>query len=925
MTSPRPVRPLALLVLSALPATWALAREVQVPIPGAQQIVLQTVLPNGNLVVVDAAYDLPGVENVGAVHLLAPDGSLISTLHGQSPGDAPGTAGIVVLPNGNYLVKSPQWDNGAIVDAGALTWCDGDTGLNDAISADNSLIGDQPNGRVSGAFTSPENLIVLSNGNFLLYSDLRDAQNALIGAITWGNGNGGSFGVISPANAMVGQANGSIGSGGIFGLSNGHAVALTPGWDSPSQQNVGAVTWINGEGAMSGTLSASNSQTGTRANDEVGSGGVTLLPNGHFVVLSPRWTAGEGAIPRAGAASWHSGSGSTAGVISPANALVGTASDDLVGASVVVLANANYLVVTPGWDQNGGLLTDAGAVSWGPGGGPASGTIGAGRSLVGSAAQDRVGSGGVLPLSGGAYVIASPQWDNGPGMGNVGAVSWGNGVGVLAAPVSMNNSLVGSSFGDQVGSEVKVLASGHYVVATPAWNGGRGAVAWGNGSSGLIGQHAVGNSLLGSTPGDRVGQVLLALPNGHYVVGSPQWRLGSATDVGAVTWGNGHSGTSGAVSPANSTVGTTASDSVGSALHALANGHYLIRSPGWQDALGYRVGAITWRDGSLSQAGTVGAGNSMLGTGASALASASIRALRSGHYLIASPNAVIGGAAAAGLVSWGNGNGGSIGTLSSANALQGRSPNDRVGAQITELENGHYLVSVPSWDSPNAIDVGAYAWGNGASGVSGFLSPLNALTGSLPGDGILSVALPFVDGNYAVAWPRLDQLPLVDSGAWTLVRGSLGAAGATGSTNSLLGLSSGQGTRVQLLYDPVGRRGVLTREAANPVIFRSFDVLLALQVMTGPTAGSLTLTASLTGSRPMGTLSFTYGAEIAIAGCEAVPLSGDGDVRTATCSTGALPTGEIPVHVRYAGDAHNDPGTLTQVVSTGSLFSNGFE
>ena len=80
-----------------------------------------TVLPNGNIVVVDTGYDLSGptVSNVGAVHLY--DGTtlaLISTLTGGTASDIVGSGGITVLTNGNYVVSSSSWGS---TDFGAVT------------------------------------------------------------------------------------------------------------------------------------------------------------------------------------------------------------------------------------------------------------------------------------------------------------------------------------------------------------------------------------------------------------------------------------------------------------------------------------------------------------------------------------------------------------------------------------------------------------------------------------------------------------------------------------------------------------------------------------------------------------------------------------------------------------------------------------
>ena len=56
-------------------------------------------------------------------------------------GDQVGYDGVTALSNGNYVVRSPHWDNGAVVDAGAVTWGNGTTGVTGAVSAANSLVG----------------------------------------------------------------------------------------------------------------------------------------------------------------------------------------------------------------------------------------------------------------------------------------------------------------------------------------------------------------------------------------------------------------------------------------------------------------------------------------------------------------------------------------------------------------------------------------------------------------------------------------------------------------------------------------------------------------------------------------------------------------------------------------------------------------
>ena len=138
---------------------------------------------------------------------------------------------------------------------------------------------------------------------------------------------------------------------------------------------------------------------------------------------------------------------------------------------------------------------------------------------------------------------------------------------------------------------VTALPDGNYVVSSPAWNNGAatdaGAVTWGSGKAGVSGTVSGSNSLIGSTTNDQVGgggNGVTALTNGDYVVSSPDWTNGAATDAGAVTWGSGTAGVSGAVSASNSLVGSTANDQVGSnSVTALTNGNYVVSSPDWSN------------------------------------------------------------------------------------------------------------------------------------------------------------------------------------------------------------------------------------------------------------------------------------------------------------------------------------------------------
>lgn len=83
--------------------------------------------------------------------------------------------------------------------------------------------------------------------------------------------------------------------------------------------------------------------------------------------------------------------------------------------------------------------------------------------------------------------------------------------------------------------------------------------------------------------------------------------------------------------------------------------------------------------------------------------------------------------------------------------------------------------------------------------------------------------------------------------------------------------------------------------------------------------GNVTFTATVVGTSPSGTVDFRD-AGVSIGGCSARSLSGSGNTRTATCTTGTLAIGTHGIVATYSGNATNAPsssGTLLQFVATG--------
>jgi filamentous hemagglutinin family protein len=567
-------------------------------------------------------------------------------------------------------------------------------------------------------------------------------------------------------------------AGGAFGgsaitLANGN-VAVTDIFDNFMGNNAGAVYLFNGEtGGLVSTL------FGRSDGDQIGSNGLTALNNGNFVVASSQWQGNVGAV------TWVNGVSGLVGTVDGSNSLIGSSANDRVGSGgVTALTNGNYVVVSSHWNN------DAGAVTWGDGTVGITGAISSTNSLVGRH-TDQLGSDGVTALANGNYVIASSHWG-----GTQGAVTWGDGRnGIIGDTVDETNSMVGAD-GDRIGSDgVIALTNGHYVVASSHWNGDAGAVTWGDGDSGTVGQDIGGMMSITGDTGDRVGSDgVVALTNGNYVVASSHWK----GDMGAVTWGDGSRGRQFLVDHSNSIVGDTG-DRIGSdGITALTNGNYVVASSHWRGDLG----AVTWGDGNSGTVGIVDENNSLVGDSVGdLLGSDGVTALTNGHYVVASSH--WGGDI--GIVQWGDGDHGTTGRIDQSYALTGTVAGDRVGSDgVTALANGNYVVASSYWNGNR----GAVTLRDGGSATGLTINASNSLIGSVAGDrvgngGVLALA----SGNYVAG------STLWNGGAGAVTWGDgnsgTGAVGYIDGFNSFLGTSANQGFRL-LAEDTINHRVVVS-------------------------------------------------------------------------------------------------------------------
>lgn len=673
-----------------------------------------TVLPNGNFVVQDPS---AGDSGEGAIYLYSPAGTLISTLKGSSAGDSVGIEPIVVLPNGNFLVPSYFWSNGSAQRAGAVTWVNGTTGLDGAISPANSLVGSSTDDEVGS------DIVVLANGNYVV--------------ATWS-------------------------------------------WDNSGVPHAGAATFGSADGGVHGVVSAANSLVGVSAYDSVGVS-VVPLANGNYLVASPFWS--NGGIASAGAVTWANGQTGIVGTISAQNSLVGSTADDLLGAydseiRVWPLSNGNAVIVSPDWDN--GTIVDAGAATWIDGTTGLTGTISDANSLVGASAGDLVGEAGgyfgFTELPGGRYAVLTPDWSS-AGTAHVGAITWGDIAVGIRGVVSSSNSLVGSTAQDLLAARIFTLDDGNWVVGSPRWSNGStlwvGAATWIDAGAPLVGAISTATSLVGTTAYDEVGQLIVALHDGRYVVASPQWHNGDAYSAGAATWIDRDGPRTGNVSAANSLVGPSAGDGVGSDVVVLSNGNYLVSSSSWSRDGVQAAGAVTWARGDTGIAGAVSTLNSLVGDTEYDFVGDEVQPLPSGNAVVSS-GAWHGGL---GAITWIDGNAGLMGTVSAQNSLVGRAVFEGIGNVTVFNGSGNYLVADPDWNSDGTGDMaGAVVWVDGRTGIVGEISAANALVGAEPLAGLGNTVTTVGNGN-AVVTAR---------NSVTLMRGTSASIGTVNGANSAL-------------------------------------------------------------------------------------------------------------------------------------------
>ncbi len=695
------------------------------------------------------------------------------------------------------IVVLPSGNFVVLTPPAAVTFCSMTAGCNGNISAANSVIATTANDQVGSL-----GINVLSNGNYVLSTP---SWNGFRGAATFGSGTTGVSGEISASNSLVGVnpgdrvSNGTNGGSGISMLPNGNYVVLSPSWNTQR----GAATFCPGTVPCVGTITSSNSLVGTTPVDFVANTGVTVLANGNYVVGSKFWSDGD--TTDVGAVTWGSGITGVVGEVSAANSVVGSHQDDEIGGfeGITPLANGNYVMSAPRWNGSRGF------VMLGNGSTGSAGVVSSANSLVGNNPSDTVGS-EVKALTNGNYVVASPTAEIG---GIDGFVTFGNGTTGVTGPITTENSFAGGSYG---GTSVVPLTNGNYVITTSS----RSAVTFASGTTGITGSINETNSLIGGNVNGSEFRTF-ALPNGNYVICNPDWRAANGIDYGAVTFGNGNTGVSGIVSSSNSLIGSQSADGIGhGGIVPLSTGNFVIKSPKWH---GWR-GAATFASGTNGITGVVGPENSLVGLNANEGAGGVINALPNGNYVVVNSqwNSV------RGAVTFGNGQTGVSGEVSAANSLIGSDPNDNVGGGnngtgVISGPNSSFVVSSHNWNGSR----GAATYVNGTSGISGVVSSQNSLVGTAPSDllsngdwgsGPLKYGTVFFEGGkFAIFSTVLDNGPVANAGSVTLGLANRPLTGEVNTANSVRESVPDMGRYMSFDYDRVNRQFIVGRRGSKIV------------------------------------------------------------------------------------------------------------
>jgi len=454
------------------------------------------VLSNGNVVVSDPNDSSKKIEN-GAVHLYEPaTQKLIASFFGSSEEEELGWYAVTALSNNNFVINSPFRNVDGKKRAGAVILVDGNTG---------TQIGETLSGNSDRSFLGLNGIFALSNNNFVIASS---------GDNVGGIDNTGSVRLIDGTsnlqigNPIIGGAGEFLGSRGVTVLANNNYVISNAFSEENGIVEAGFVTLVSG---VSGNTIGSPI-VGDAPNDNLGGGGITVLPNNYYVILSFNDDDG-GNVDVGSIKVVNGGTG-----VEISSAALGSSGDDFSRfGNVTSLTNGNFVLALPAADSGG--IQNAGIVSL------FDGLTGnqIGSSITGDDAQDAIGSVDVIALSNGNYLVESSNLVAGGG------------------PSTFSLMLVDGSTGNLIDATntgfswlAVALPNSNYVVpfSNANVNGkvSSGMVKLFDGNTGVqIGSSAVGDE------GDSLGSGgLAALANNKVAILSPDDNDSAQFNVGSI-------------------------------------------------------------------------------------------------------------------------------------------------------------------------------------------------------------------------------------------------------------------------------------------------------------------------------------------------------------------------------------------------------
>jgi hypothetical protein len=713
---------------------------------------------------------------------------------GSSQTDILGPAGsaafgryVAVLPNGNFVVTDPDFSSGGQAKRGAVHLYDGST---------LALISTMT-GSYAGDELGSHGIVILSSGDYLVISPMWGNGAALdAGAVTWCSQITGCPAAVSPANSLVGSStNDRVGLLYPFALENGGYVIRSHEWDNGMTSDAGALKVCTNPTGCSGAISPLNSLAGGSTGDQVGWGSISYTQDGSLLVFSSKWDHGSQVDAGAWALCRTTGVSCT-GYISYENSLVGEKSGDLVNSYARALPNGNYVLRAPYWDK--GSVVDVGAVIWCSGVTGCTGTITQTNSLIGSKAEDRISSHGIINDAAGNYVVFSAYWSSGSNT-NAGAVTWCKFDAPCSGTVGAVNSLVGTLLDDRVGERWDYSfhdTTSFYLVVSPRWANGEksqaGAVTWCSFTGGCKGEVSAANSLVGDSAFDGMGlDVRVGVSSTFYVTAWPGWDNGAVKDAGLVRVCSAASGCAGIISPLLSLHGTQANDRVGQFVAIPGGSQYVVASYYWNNGAVAGAGAVSVCSAEVPCVGAVSAANSLVGsTKDDNVGMGSYTWTEPDMLLFSSPNWDNGTAVDAGAVTYCGASNPCTGPLSAANSLVGSHSSDRVGSWgFSPVGSGSYVVASPTWDNGELIDAGAVTWCSAAGGgCRGKITAANSLLGLRSYDEVgFDGFFTLENGNYVVRSPYWGDTAGPHLGAVTWCRAEAGCHGEISSANSLTG------------------------------------------------------------------------------------------------------------------------------------------